>query len=100
MKHFVVKYLMLLAICFLCSQQSRAQRIYVTVQPGATVVARPAAPAHTYVWIEGEWIPMGRTYVYQPGYWVAPRPHYVWMPGHWAHIRRGWYWVSGHWART
>jgi hypothetical protein len=100
MKDYVIKYLMLAAICFLCSQQAHAQRIYVTVQPRAAIIARPAAPAPNYVWIEGEWIPKGRTYVYQPGYWVAPRPHYIWVPGHWMRVRRGWYWVRGYWARA
>jgi len=56
MKHFVVKYLVLAAICFLCSQQNSVQRIYATVQPRATIVAHPAAPARNYVWIEYEWI--------------------------------------------
>jgi len=100
MKHYVVKYLILAAICFLCSQQIYAQRIYVRVQPRAGVVARPAAPAPDYVWIEGEWIPRGRTYVYQPGYWIAPRPHAVWVPSHWVRVRRGWYWVRGYWTRA
>ena len=54
MKHFVVKYLVLAAICFLCTQQLQAQRIYVKIQPRATVVARPAAPASNYVLVEGE----------------------------------------------
>ena len=100
MKHYVVKYLMIAAICFLCAQQIHAQRIYVTVQPRATIVARPAAPVPNYVWIEGEWIPKGGVYVYQPGYWVAPRPSYLWVPGHWVRVRRGWYWVRGHWSRA
>ena len=100
MKQYVVKYLMVAAICFLCSQQINAQRIYVTAQPKPVIVNRPAAPAPNYVWIEGEWIPKGSTYVYQPGHWIAPRPKHVWMPGHWVRVHRGWYWVKGYWTRA
>jgi hypothetical protein len=99
MKHYVVKYLMVTAICFLCSQQIRAQRIYLTEQPKSDVVTHQAAPSPNYVWIEDEWIPKGRTYVHQPGHWVAPRPHYVWIPGHWVREHRGWYWTKGYWAK-
>ena len=100
MKHYVIKYLVVAAICFLCLQQIHAQRIYVTEQPSPASVTRPAAPAPNYVWMEGEWIPKDKTYVYQPGYWMAPHPGYKWIPGHWVHEHRGWYWVKGYWRRS
>jgi len=99
MKHFVVKYLVVAAICFLCSQKVHAQRIYLTEQPSPTNLARPTAPAPNYVWIEGEWIPKDKTYVYQPGHWIAPRAGYKWIPGHWVHEHQGWYWVKGYWIK-
>ena len=100
MKHYVVKYLMVATICFLCLQSLHAQRIYVKDQPIAAIENRPVAPKPDYVWIQGEWIPKGKTYVYQPGLWVTPRPHSVWISGHWVREHKGWYWVKGHWARS
>ena len=100
MKQLIVKCTLMVVLALGFSYASHAQRIYVTVQPQAKVVARPVAPRPNYIWVDGEWVRHGRNYAYREGYWVAPRAGRVWIPGHWVRERRGWYWAPGYWRRA
>jgi len=98
MKKLFFKSLVVLFICIGAAITSHAQtRVYVKVGPAAVVVAKPAAPHTTYVWVGDEWIVKKGAYVSVPGYWAAPRKGYAWVPGHWATEKQGDYWVPGHW---
>ncbi|MFL9482366.1 hypothetical protein ACI6Q2_06270 [Chitinophagaceae bacterium LWZ2-11] len=77
-----------------------AQHIYVSIQPTAPVIVRPAPPSPRHIWVETEWVARGGTYVAVNGHWATP-PHryHTWVVGRWVHEpNHGHYWVPGHWA--
>ena len=89
-----------LALAWLCTAASADAQVVVKVRPAvpAVVVARPAAPAPDYIWVDGEWVySRNRGYVWKEGYWLKPRRGYVWTPGRWTTVRGGHRWVAGCW---
>ena len=94
------KLLLAAAITITAATVNAQTRVYVKVQPKATIVAKPASPHKGYVWIGDEWSPRNGSYVHVAGHWVAPRRGYVFVAGHWNREGRGYYWIPGHWKRV
>ncbi len=94
MKKFL--YAMILIIT-LTSAYSCSHDHYVSAQPEAVVVTRPAQPGPGYVWIDGDYYWRGNRYAYRNGYWARPRAGRTWNSGVWVQGPHGYYWRRGGW---
>lgn len=91
------KFFVIPLILFCLMAGFTACRSTVAVRPAPLVVARPAAPAAGYVWIDGGWYRSRGNWVQRPGYWTSPRPNRVYVTGRWMQTPRGYYWKNGYW---
>ena len=73
--------------------------VYTQPPPPRRVVvsARPVAPYHGAVWIDGHWVWRGNQYVWVNGRWIRPRTGYVYVQPRWERRGNGWVHVQGSW---
>lgn len=88
-----------LAIITMMSAYSCSSGHYVSAQPDAVVVTRPASPGPNYIWVDGDYYWRGGRYNYRQGYWARPRAGRVYRSGAWSQSPRGYYWRRGGWRR-
>ena len=87
----------MMSILIMMSTYSCSSGHYVSAQPEAVVITRPAQPGLNYVWVDGDYYYRGGRYAYRQGYWARPKTGRNWQTGTWMKTPRGYYWRRGGW---